>query len=302
MNDRRDPGRCHLHIMHLMQIGITLLIIGLPLAARTCAAGPWRRARVHRQFCAAVRRPLFRYRLAFCTDQSVTPAPVSPQPNPLTSSPLPVDVKPGQAAKQETTPRGPAEWRDLFDGRTLDGWRITNFGGEGEVYVKDGQLMLAFGSPLTGVTIEQEIPTTNYEVRLEAMRDEGSDFFCGLTFPVGDSHCSFIVGGWGGGVLGLSSIDGQDASENETTDYMEFTNKKWYRIRVRVTNERIEAWIDGQRKVEQIITGRRVSIRMEVDLSRPFGIAAFDTRAALRHIQIRNWPLVGHDAQRSSHE
>ena len=49
-----------------------------------------------------------------------------------------------------------------------------------------------------------EIPKINYEVALDAMRVSGSDFFCGLTVPVNDSFCSLIVGGWGGGLGGVS--------------------------------------------------------------------------------------------------
>lgn len=62
------------------------------------------------------------------------------------------------------------------------------------------------------------MPVMNYELSLEAMRVDGSDFFCGLTFPVGSNFCSFIVGGWGGGVVGLSSLNSEDASQNETTN------------------------------------------------------------------------------------
>ena len=80
------------------------------------------------------------------------------------------------------------------------------------------------------------------------MRVDGIDFFCGLTFPVADSHASFIVGGWGGTVVGISSIDGMDASENATTKYVKFQLKRWYKIRIRVTPTSIQAWIDaGQR-------------------------------------------------------
>ena len=75
--------------------------------------------------------------------------------------------------------------------------------------------------------------------------------------------------------------------ENETTDYMQFTSKKWYRIRVRVTDERIEAWIDDEQKVDQKVAGHTFDTRVEVDLSKPLGIACYDTRAALRDIQIR---------------
>ena len=175
----------------------------------------------------------------------------------------------------------------MFDGRTLDGWQVAVFGGEGEVAVKDGQITMEFGDSLTGVTYTKDFPKTDYEIRFEAKRIDGIDFFGSLTFPVGDSFCTFIVGGWAGAVVGLSNIDGRDASENETTRYMAFDNDRWYRIRVRVTSDRIQAWIDDQRMVDQDIRGRRITIRPEVDLCRPLGISAWQSRAALRKIEYR---------------
>src|SRR5262249_2092771 len=112
-------------------------------------------------------------------------------------------------------------------------------------------------------------------------------FFCGLTFPVGDNPCTFIVGGWGGGVIGLSSIDGSDASENETTRYQEFESGKWHKVRVRVTEKKIEAWLDDKQVADVDTEGRRIGIRLEVELSRPLGICSFATTAALRNIRLR---------------
>jgi 3-keto-disaccharide hydrolase len=178
-------------------------------------------------------------------------------------------------------------WKPLFDGKTLEGWKITNFGGEGDVEASDGKILMDFGSSLTGITYDGEFPKTNYEIRLEAKRVDGNDFFCGMTFPVADSHCSFILGGWGGAVVGLSSIDGNDASQNETTQYKRFETDQWYKIRLRVKPKRIEAWIDGKVWVDQDIVDRKISTRGEVDLSKPFGICAWETRAELRKIQIR---------------
>ncbi len=63
-------------------------------------------------------------------------------------------------------------------------------------------------------------------------------------FPVKKSHCSLVLGGWGGSLTGLSSLDGFDASENETTNVMDFKEGQWYKIRLRVTEKKIEAWID----------------------------------------------------------
>jgi hypothetical protein len=179
-------------------------------------------------------------------------------------------------------------WDSLFDGRTLDGWKSANFGGEGKVHVADERINLGMGVTLTGITSTRtDLPRTNYEISLEAMKLIGNDFFCGLTFPVGTDSCSLIVGGWGGGVVGLSSIDGKDASENETSRVMNFDSRRWYRIRVRVVPDRIQAWIDDQSVADVGLKGRRISIRPEVSLSRPLGIAAWITEAALRNIRIR---------------
>ena len=187
-------------------------------------------------------------------------------------------------------------WLKLFDGETLENWEVTNFGGQGEVRAGRGQLVLGWGNDLTGLTWQGSFPRVNYEVTLQAMRLQGNDFFCGLTFPVAESWCSLIVGGWGGTVVGLSSIDGEDASENDTSRLMAFEDRRWYRIRVRVTEPKIEAWIDGDKVVDLASGGRRFSVRPEVRLSRPFGIATWRTTAALRHIRLRR--LEDHDEQR----
>ena len=133
----------------------------------------------------------------------------------------------------------------------------------------------------------RKLPKINYEVELEGMRVDGYDFFVGLTFPVKESPCTLILGGWGGGVCGLSSIDGYDASENDTTKYREFKNGQWYKVRLRVTDQKIQVWLDGKKLIDQDIDGRKLSIRSEVALSKPFGFASWQTTAALRKIRIR---------------
>jgi hypothetical protein len=202
------------------------------------------------------------------------------------AQPKPADTKPPAGAGGAPDPA--AAWKSLFDGKTLTGWTSSDFAGRGEVKVKDGQLQLGNGY-MTGVTWTNaaELPRMNYEIQLEAMRVEGSDFFCGLTFPVGKDPCSFIVGGWGGGVVGLSSLDGQDASQNETTKYLNFENGRWFQVRVRVTPSKIEAWIDSDKMVDVSTEGKAISIRLEVESSKPLGIASWNTAAALRNIKLR---------------
>jgi hypothetical protein len=180
-----------------------------------------------------------------------------------------------------------AGWTPLFDGTTLGRWEQTAFGGEGPVRVRDGAIFLEMGDPLTGITWTGEALPAAYEVALEAARLAGSDFFCALTFPVGLSHCSLILGGWGGTTVGLSSLDGLDASDNETTRQIRFEDGHWYRVRVAVSATHIRAWLDDQPIVEVATAGRRFGIRPEVDPSRPLGIASYRTRAGLRDIRVR---------------
>ena len=194
----------------------------------------------------------------------------------------------GTSSVPAEDPAKPA-WRPLFDGKTLKNWKLTNFGGEGEVTVENEQILLQQGSELTGITWNGgDLPKSNYEISLEAQRVDGGDFFCGLTFPVKDAPCSLIVGGWGGGVVGLSSLNGLDASENETTTYRAFKKGQWYKIRLRVSDTHIQAWIDDDRVVNADIRERKISIRPEVELCRPLGLASFATVAAVRKLAIRD--------------
>ncbi|MBW3628401.1 MAG: DUF1080 domain-containing protein [Gemmatimonadetes bacterium] len=177
--------------------------------------------------------------------------------------------------------------RSLFDARSLPGWVVTEFSDHGTVTVRDGMVILGTGNAMTGITWREDFPKINYEVTLEAMRMEGRDFFSTITFPVNDSFCSLVVGGWGGTVVGLSSIEGADASENETTRSIRFEEKRWYRIRLRVTDEKIQAWIDERQVVDLTHANRLLSIRVEVSQNLPFGIATWRTTGALRNLQIR---------------
>ncbi len=176
---------------------------------------------------------------------------------------------------------------ELFDGKTLGLWQQTDFYGKGKVYAKDGAIMLERGNDMTGVTWNGPVLRVNYEISLQAQREEGSDFFCGLTFPVGDEYCSLICGGWGGSLVGLSCVDYYDAANNETSSGYDFVNKRWYTIRVRVTQNMLQAWIDDDQVVDLDIVDRKLSVRFEVESSRPLGVATWQTAAALRDISIR---------------
>jgi hypothetical protein len=228
--------------------------------------------------------------VAGCVTRTAPPAPsaAAAQPTPsLAQSAAPVSPTPKTTAPASNSVAVPPSGSQiLFDGKSLNGWSITDFAGHGEVKVEDGKLVLEMGV-MTGVTYTNPVPKMNYEIDLDTMRVEGNDFFCGLTFPIGEHPCSLILGGWGGGVVGLSSIDGEDAAHNETSKFTNFDKGRWYHVRLRVTPAKIEAWIDKDKLVDLPTQDRSFSIRIEMELSKPLGIATWSTTGAVKNIWLR---------------
>jgi len=195
----------------------------------------------------------------------------------------------GPLAGQPAAPAG-ERWRPMFDGKSLAGWRESDFLGSGKVTAENGVITIGAGV-LTGITWAEPtlpFPAAGYEVRIEAARIKGNDFFAGITFPVRDSYCTWINGGWGGAVVGLSSIDGADASRNETTSDRVFELGRWYMLRLRVTPVRITGWIDGETVFDVSIEKKWIALREgDIDRSIPFGIATYATAGAVRRIEWR---------------
>ncbi len=220
---------------------------------------------------------------------AASPAPTAPAaPTAAARAPSPQEDRFKAAIAVPPAPFEGEGWEVMFDGSSLTGWRETPFAGHGEIELRDGLVLAKMGDPFTGLNYTNDFPKMNYEIALEAMRVNGADFFCGLTVPVGDSFCSLIVGGWGGALVGISSLDGMDASENETTKYVNFQQNRWYRIRLRITHDRIEGWIDQEKLIDVVTTGKRISLRPgEIEESKPMGLACWQTSAAWRAIQLR---------------
>lgn len=149
-------------------------------------------------------------------------------------------------------------------------------------------ILLPAGQPLTGVTWQGEFPKSNYELRWEAVRLKGGDFFASVTLPAGGNYATWVTGGWGGDIVGISSIDGWNANENETRMYFNFDTDRWYRFRIVVTDSRIQAWIDDERVINVNIAGRSIGLRPgDISLSAPLGFASYNTTGGIRKIEYR---------------
>ena len=201
---------------------------------------------------------------------------------------LEADAKDGQPTKIGTWTVPENGWDWLFDTELRHGGAPAKFDGQGEMKVANNVLRLGTGNDLTGVTWDDKaLPRENYEISLDARRAEGSDFFCGLTFPVGDKPLTWIVGGWGGTVVGLSNVNGFSADENETTQTRDFAMGRWYRLRLRVAKAKIEAWIDDDKLIDLPTKEKEFSIRWSVEPSQPLGIATWKTTGELRDVRWR---------------
>jgi hypothetical protein len=194
------------------------------------------------------------------------------------------------APPAQSEPARADAWQKLFDGKELGQWKVIDefdFKHHGKVHVADGAIVMERGDPAAGVKWSGPFPKDNYEITLEGKRVEGDDFFSSMTFPVGDKALTLVVGGWGGQIVGLSSINDEPAVENETCQYKEFERDRWYRVRLRVTSAKIEAWIDDEKLVDLDREGRKFTLYWEMEPMLPFGIATWRTTGVVRDIRLR---------------
>jgi len=209
-------------------------------------------------------------------DAAMGSVPDSPRPEPLASLAPWAELLPG-------------ERRPMFDGTTLAGWRVIgeeDFPGRGPVRVEDGEIVIGVGSPFTGIAWERGFPIEGFEIELSARRTYGNDIFCGLTVPVGQEHVTLVLGGWGNCLVGLSCVNGFNASENQTTRAMAFENDRWYRVALRVDAERIRASVDGAQIVDLERGDNVFSVYRQLLPCRPVGFFTWRTEGRLRDIAV----------------
>jgi hypothetical protein len=186
----------------------------------------------------------------------------------------------------------PRHW-DLLAADQLQHWTPTGIPEEGRTTVSLGEALLEPGGPLTGLRYgnwqKAGLPVRDYAVSFEATRIEGGDFFAAVTFPVRslDTCATLVIGGWGGGLVGISSIDGQDASENSTRGEHLFENGKAYHFRLEVREDELKAWLDDRLVINTSIKGRTISLRPGyIEKCAPFGLATYSTNGRIRNVSV----------------
>ena len=203
---------------------------------------------------------------------------------------------PSSAESPATTPQSHVDDSDLssrrvlFDPSLLGDWETGVFGNPDEFDTTDEGVVIPQTSTIAGMTYRGTAPTTPYVMHVDVTKRYGDDFFLGLTFPVRDSHLTLVLGGWGGGVSGLSCIDGKDASDNATRHVEYFPNGKRQMVVLDVTDTRVVARLDGRVLVDADLTGKELGLRTEVLASRPVGVATFATCSLIHSITVDERP------------
>jgi hypothetical protein len=200
------------------------------------------------------------------------------------------------ACHEPAKPAAASRW-DLFTAPLMDHWQEAKIERSGSMVRELDGFTLNEGAPMTGNVFptwtEDGLPLTDYAINYEAMRISGNDFFGSVTFPVGKAErcVTFVLGGWGGSQVGISSIDGYDASDNTTGSSQHFENNRWYRVRIEVTDRFLKVLLDGRPIINTNITGRSLSLRGgDIHQCVPFGFATYGTTGRIRGCAVEKLP------------
>ena len=69
---------------------------------------------------------------------------------------------------------------------------------------------------------------------------------------------------------------------------MDFTKARWYKVRLIVTENRFQGFVDKKRIVNVGIKGRKIGMRFgEIEESIPLGLSTFQTTGEFKNIIIR---------------
>jgi hypothetical protein len=194
----------------------------------------------------------------------------------------------GSCSEHKTDPPRPSRW-DLFSATQIERWREASMFQSGGVGRETDGFTIKEGSPMSGIVfpmwLEDGMPVADYAIDYEALRAGGRDFFGSATFPVRNERTfvTFVLGGWGGSQVGLSCIDGYDASENSTGSSQHLEDGRWYHVRIEVRPKEITVLLDGRPIIRANIAGRDLGLRAgEIDRCVPFGFATYGTTGRIR--------------------
>ena len=73
----------------------------------------------------------------------------------------------------------------------------------------------------------------------------------------------------------------------------EFQPRRWHKVRLRVTQARIEVWLDERKVIDLETGGHRLVCADASAPLKPLGVRTWTSRSALRNIMLRRLPMEG---------
>jgi hypothetical protein len=71
---------------------------------------------------------------------------------------------------------------------------------------------------------------------------------------------------------------------------MSFESNRWYAMRLRLTDAKVEAWVDGEKVIDLARAGRNLTLPPNRQAAAPFGLEARSSTVALCNIRLRRVP------------
>ena len=218
-----------------------------------------------------------------CQGLSGSRAPASAEPS--AENPADSPVPPVAAPPPELLAAG--DEIDLFDGTTLGMWKPESVGAGDPVRIDQGAIQLSWGSPGTSIIWTGTRVPASYELTLEVMRIEGSGSgYWFLSFPIDSARtCTLTLADQLGWLCG-----GTDpAAEGALTRAFAFDGGSWHSVRVRVTQGRIEASLDGEELAVEPADAPATALS-EDPYAGSLEIATWAMTAAVREIHLKRLP------------
>jgi hypothetical protein len=185
-------------------------------------------------------------------------------------------------------------WRELFDGRTMEGWRpMEVHGGRGGVWtIENGLLVADQDADHTGGLLGTVDRYSDFEIELEFSADYPVD--SGLFLRTREDGMGYQItidyrdGGYVGSLYAPAAGDWLDQYENWRAIYR---TDDWNHLRARIEGQppRISAWLNGVQTLDFVDTQERYPREGYIGLQVHGGEGAWgeESKARFRNIRIR---------------
>lgn len=169
---------------------------------------------------------------------------------------------------------GSAAWRSLFDGKTLDGWKVQS--GFAPYKVENGAIVgtTAAGSPNSFLVYKDEFADFEVEFDVKILNNELNSGFQIRSHLPGGKYGGHLMGpqceieaspGQSGWIYGEALSTGwlspePDSKDKTVNQQSHFKNGEWNHFRILAKGPHIETWVNGS-KIADLILPEKIAAK-----------------------------------------